>query len=269
MRLDAALHKDSSDRRLPPGILVRERARAGRPRERFRIRIRDRCDVARARDAGIPLHLVTPNDVASFGHAMTFPPFLVVARRFAGLVDTPFRIHVLESEEGALHPRVEDLVITMLKVDPFAARAVALGNPEFLDPVHLLRRVSAGTGRTGGNARPAPEESHRAFPRWARRCRSGVCGPRTARGRRWGFYEAGTRRRPRRHSPEEPGPLRHRGRSGRASLLPLRVAGCRRARHDPEITNGPPNSSTRIPAWSPSRTRAMRWPGVTSCRRAP
>ena len=84
---------------------------------------------------------MTPDDVASFGHAMTFPPFLVVARRFAGLVDTPFRIHVLESEEGALHPRVEDLVITMLKVDPFAARAVALGNPEFLDPVHLLRRV--------------------------------------------------------------------------------------------------------------------------------
>lgn len=141
MHVERSLHRDRSDRRLPAVILVRQRAHAGRPRELFRLRIRSRDDARLARRAGLPVHLVTPEDTAAFGYAMTFPPRLVTARSLAGLVDTPYRVHPMESERDTLHPRLEDLVVVMLKIDPFAARAIALRNPEFIDPVRLLRRA--------------------------------------------------------------------------------------------------------------------------------
>jgi hypothetical protein len=141
MHVERALCRDRTDRRLPVGVLTKERRPRGRRKDRFRLALRDRSDVACARRAGLPLHLVTPDDVAAFGFPMTFPARLVVGRSLVGLVDTPFPVHPMEAEPCALRPRVEDLIVVMLKVDPYAARAIGLRNPAWVDPDRLLRRV--------------------------------------------------------------------------------------------------------------------------------
>jgi hypothetical protein len=141
MRIERVLLRDRSDRRFPVGLLAKEGTPRGRPKERFRLRLRDRSDVDRARRAGLPLHLVTPEDAAAFGVPMTFPPQLVVGRSLVGLIDTPFDVLPMEEESSARHPRVEDLIVVLLDIDPFAARSIGLQNPEWVDPIRLLRRV--------------------------------------------------------------------------------------------------------------------------------
>ncbi len=141
MRSEIAFVMEPLDYRLPRRILVPERKPSHRPRVRYRIRIRTARDAAWARHAGIPVYLLAPGILAALGYPMTFPPHLIVARECAEIIESAYPQIRFVSSDAAGHPRIEDLVVAMLRIDPLAARAVALRNREFVNPVRLLRRV--------------------------------------------------------------------------------------------------------------------------------
>ncbi len=114
---------------------------AHRPSKRFRLRVRNSDEVDRARALRLPLHRVGPEDLACFGFPMTFPPVLVVASSISKAVDTPLGVVVFHAEEAASRPRLEDLVVVMLRIDPLIARGLVLRHAAFLSPAQLLKRI--------------------------------------------------------------------------------------------------------------------------------
>jgi len=141
MRVVGELIRDSNDRisRGDP-FVVSPRPR-GRPIKRHQVRIGGAADVRRAREFGVPLHLVSPVDSAVFGYPLTFPPVVVVWRPLRDAVITNFAIQEFESRAASLRPRVEDLAIILLRIDALAARAILLRNREFVWPSYLETRI--------------------------------------------------------------------------------------------------------------------------------
>ena len=136
-----SLIREPLDRITRADPFVPMRRPRGRPVAQYRVRVRDEADVARARQFGVPLHLVSPVDAAVFGFPMTFPPVVVVWRPLRDAVLTRFEIREFESQSASRWPQLEDLAIVLLRIDPFAARAVLLRNREFVRPGYLASRV--------------------------------------------------------------------------------------------------------------------------------
>ncbi len=108
---------------------------------RYRVRIRVQVDALAASKAGLPLHFVGPDVTGMWGLPSTGPGVLVVARELAGAVETDLPVEVFESAEAARTPRLEDLVVVLLRRDPLLARAFVLRHADLLDPDRLLKRV--------------------------------------------------------------------------------------------------------------------------------
>jgi hypothetical protein len=141
MRVDFSLLREPSDRIAPGGPVLSVPRTRGRPEVRYRLRIRGPADATAARKLGLPVHLVTEELVAAFRFPMTLEPVVVVWDPLLGALQSELRVQSFASRSATLAPRVEDLVIVLLRVDPFAARAVALRNREFVDATRLLERV--------------------------------------------------------------------------------------------------------------------------------
>ena len=135
------LAHDKKNRHVPPDVFVPQRRAPHRPVLQFRARIEDESAVDRARQAGLPVHLVTPGDLACFGFPMSFPPVLVVGSEVSGAVDSCFDRITFASSEAAGRPRLEDLVVVMLRVDPLVARGLVLHHQPMLRPDRLLKRI--------------------------------------------------------------------------------------------------------------------------------
>lgn len=140
--------------RAPVGVLVGPRPRPGRPRKAYTLRLRSRPDVRWARATGVPVHLVTPELVGIFGVPMTFPDVLVAWSGVRPAIEAGFRVDLFESRRGAMDPTLEDLVVCLLRIDPWAARAVAIRNRSSIDPARFLARVlTEGRGREASEVR--------------------------------------------------------------------------------------------------------------------
>ncbi len=122
-------------------VFVAEERRRQRPKTRYRAHLWTPEDVEEARREQLPVYLLTPEIVSAFGYPVRFPPRLLVAREVAQAVDSTFAKIEFASREGVAAPRLEDVIVAMLRVDPLAARALARRNPELLDPQRLLVRV--------------------------------------------------------------------------------------------------------------------------------
>ncbi|HEV2519385.1 MAG TPA: hypothetical protein VGX00_02025 [Thermoplasmata archaeon] len=94
-----------------------------------------------ARKAGLPIHLISPEVTAAWGFPRATDEILVAWRELATLIDTDIPLTSLESAEAARSPRLEDLVIVLLKNDPLLARAFALRHQDFLDRPRFLKRI--------------------------------------------------------------------------------------------------------------------------------
>lgn len=129
------------NRHLPPGVFAPVTREAHRPLVHFRAVLDEEESVRRARQAGLPVHLVSPGDLACFGFPMTFPPVLVVARELSRAVESRFARFEFASSEAAARPRLEDLVIVMLRVDPLVARGLALHHRSMMEGERLLKRI--------------------------------------------------------------------------------------------------------------------------------
>lgn len=113
----------------------------GRPRARLRLDLRTAEDVETARRYGVPVYLLTPEVVTGLGYPVVFPPRLLVAQEVDPAVDTSFPRFVVSSPEAVRSLRIEDVIVALLRIDPLAARGVAVRNRSSVEPDQLLRRV--------------------------------------------------------------------------------------------------------------------------------
>ena len=133
--------RSPEDRGLPRDLLVRDSPPAHRPRERFAIRVLTPDDVERLRAFDLPLFLLREDDVTMLGYPMRFPPIVVAARTLEPALRSDLRVLAFASEEAARHPRLEDIVVAMLKFDPLAARVLLERNRDLLDLRRLTKRI--------------------------------------------------------------------------------------------------------------------------------
>jgi len=117
------------------------RAHRGRPRARFRLVIDTVEDAREARRLGLPVFILTPEIVTALGYPIDFPPQLLVAHALDPVVDSPLPRILAADSEAARWPTLEDVVVSLLRVDALAARGIAARHRLSIDPVQLLRRV--------------------------------------------------------------------------------------------------------------------------------
>lgn len=141
MHVTFTLTHDSRDRFARPGLFVPDPRLSHRPRGTYRVRIERSSDVRMARKAGLPIHLISPEVTAAWGFPHATGDILVAWRELAPLIDTGIPLTSLESATAARTPRLEDLVIVLLKNDPLLARALALRHQDFLDRPRFLKRI--------------------------------------------------------------------------------------------------------------------------------
>ncbi len=122
--------------------MVPEPVEPHRPRVRYTLRLDSRQDVETARSEGVPVFLLDPAIVTSLGHRMKFPPFLLVPRAIRPSIRTRLRVIEMESESSLREPKIEELVVALLRFDEIAARAVVLRNARSIDRVRLYRAVA-------------------------------------------------------------------------------------------------------------------------------
>jgi hypothetical protein len=141
VNLDIAVVRSPRERGVPRDLLIRDSRPAHRPRDRFAIRIRTVEDVARLRASGLPVFPLEDDHLEMLGYPMRFPPIVVAARVLEPAVRSDLKVLSFRSEEAALRPRIEDLVVAMLKFDPIAARAVFERNRALFDTAYLTKRI--------------------------------------------------------------------------------------------------------------------------------
>jgi hypothetical protein len=122
-------------------IALRISKKRGRPESLYRLSIMCEEDVLIARRFKVPVYLLTPGLVTSLGYPVTFPDHLLLAREVSGAVDSRYPRVIFSSTESILLPRIEDIAVALLRVDPLAARGVILRNRASVDPLSLLRKV--------------------------------------------------------------------------------------------------------------------------------
>lgn len=132
----------TGSRRLPRGILVPERRESHRPVGRFRLRLRTDKDILLARRGGVPVYLFEPWLSEALGYPLSFRPRLLVARDVIGAIaESAFPLLPFVDAEAARYPKVEDLIVAMLAIDPLGARRILRANSDRVDRVRLLRRI--------------------------------------------------------------------------------------------------------------------------------
>jgi len=141
MDAETALVRGPRDRRLPRSILKAEERVSHRPRARYRLLLHSASDIEEARAHGIPVFAIPDSVVTMLGYPMRFPTLLVVPQGLRRAVETDLPIIEFVSGQAVLHPRLEDVVIAMLRFDVLAARALIQRNLDLLDPAYLLKRI--------------------------------------------------------------------------------------------------------------------------------
>ena len=141
MRVEATLLKSPAERRPPSDILQREARSSHRPPNRYHLVVRDERDVERARSLGIPVFALRDELVTMLGYPMRFPSALVVPRSMRTAIESSLPILEFLHEEAVARPRIEDIIIALLRLDPLAARAVLQRNRDLVDLAYLVKRV--------------------------------------------------------------------------------------------------------------------------------
>jgi hypothetical protein len=140
MRLDATLIREDRDRKILP-LLRRELHEPHRPRTRYRLVIGTADEAEVARREGLPVFPIRDDVITMLGYPMRFPGLLVVARAARSAVETDLPVVEFLSERAVARPRLEDVMIAMLRFDPLAARALIHRNGDLVDPAYLAKRI--------------------------------------------------------------------------------------------------------------------------------
>jgi hypothetical protein len=141
MRVQGALVREAGEHAPPQSLFRRIRSPRGRPVARYRALVRSASDVRRLRRRRVPVYLLTDEWVGNSGYPTRFRPWLVVAESIAPLLDSSFRVLPVRDPGSVESPGLPELVSYLLRVDPLAARAVALRNRSRLNRSELYRRI--------------------------------------------------------------------------------------------------------------------------------
>lgn len=139
MRSATTFYRTGEDR--TPSVFVPLAPTRGRPLREYRLRIGSARDVTAARRSGVAVSLLDSPTVTALGYPMTFPPELIAATTVASAIDGPLRVIPFVSEAAVRNPRIEDIALALLHLDPIAARVVLERNRESVDPAYLTKRV--------------------------------------------------------------------------------------------------------------------------------
>lgn len=141
MQVDTTLTRSSSDRGIPRAILRAEGKKPHRPRCRYRLVIRDARDAQIAKRENLPVFPVRDDMVTMLGYPMRFPTFIVVPRAVRSAIESDPPVIEFLSERAVSNPRIEDIMIAMLRFDPLAARALISRNLDLVDKTYLAKRI--------------------------------------------------------------------------------------------------------------------------------
>src|SRR3990172_6785157 len=133
MRLDTRLIRSDRDKRIPARLLRTEAKESHRPRNRYRLVIRNASDARNAVRARLPVFPIRDEMVTMLGYPMTFRTFIVVPRVARSAIESDLPVVEFLSEQAVSNPRIEDVMIAMLRFDPLAARALIRRNLDLLD----------------------------------------------------------------------------------------------------------------------------------------
>lgn len=141
MRLDTALVRGDTDRAIPTSILRTEAKKPHRPRSRYRLVIRDANDAQIAKRENLPVFPIRDDMVTMLGYPMRFPTIIVVTRSARSAIESDLLVVEFLSERAVSNPRIEDIMIAMLRFDPLAARALIHRNLDLVDKTYLAKRI--------------------------------------------------------------------------------------------------------------------------------
>jgi len=141
MKTKIDLVRSPEDRALPRDILATQARTSHRPPAKYRLILRSAKDAEEARRVGLPVFAITDSMVTMLGYSMTFPPLVLVPRGMKQVVETKLPVIEFLSEAAIRQPRLDDIIVAMLRFDPLAARALAQRNDDAIDKSYLLKRI--------------------------------------------------------------------------------------------------------------------------------
>lgn len=141
MQLDTTLVRSNTDRDIPTAILRAEARKPHRPRSRYRLVIRDADDAQIAKRENLPVFPIGDDMVTMLGYPMSFPTIIVVPRAARSAIQSDLPVVEFLSERAVSNPRIEDVMIAMLRFDLLAARALIHRNLDLVDKAYLTKRV--------------------------------------------------------------------------------------------------------------------------------
>jgi len=141
MQLETTLIRSDKDKGIPTAILRTEAKKPHRPRNRYRLFIRDVNDAQIAKRKNLPVFPIRDEMVTMLGYPMKFPTIIVVPRAARSAIESHLPVVEFLSERAVYNPRIEDIMIAMLRFDLLAARALIHRNLDLLDARYLAKRI--------------------------------------------------------------------------------------------------------------------------------
>jgi len=141
MQLETTLVRSDKDKGIPTAILRTEAKKPHRPRNRYRLFIRDVNDAQIAKRKNLPVFPIRDEMVTMLGYPMKFPTIIVVPRAARSAIESHLPVVEFLSERAVYNPRIEDIMIAMLRFDLLAARALIHRNLDLLDTRYLAKRI--------------------------------------------------------------------------------------------------------------------------------
>ena len=141
MQLETTLIRSDKDKGIPTAILRTETKKPHRPRNRYRLFIRDVNDAQIAKRKNLPVFPIRDEMVTMLGYPMKFPTIIVVPRAARSAIESHLPVVEFLSERAVYNPRIEDIMIAMLRFDLLAARALIHRNLDLLDARYLAKRI--------------------------------------------------------------------------------------------------------------------------------
>ena len=141
MQLETTLVRSDKDKGIPTAILRTEAKKPHRPRNRYRLFIRDVNDAQIAKRKNLPVFPIRDEMVTMLGYPMKFPTIIVVPRAARSAIESHLPVVEFLSERAVYNPRIEDIMIAMLRFDLLAARALIHRNLDLLDARYLAKRI--------------------------------------------------------------------------------------------------------------------------------
>lgn len=141
MDLIQHLKKSKSQERYPD-VFTEVSRKSHRPQKRFIVEIKNKEDARKATGSDIPILWIDSSYTKMLRYPMTIPDTIVVPREFKDVIKTGLNLHTFESTtpfRDTVVPRLEDVVIFMLTLDPLAARGMV--DRSDLDLTYLQKRI--------------------------------------------------------------------------------------------------------------------------------